>query len=248
MQPDGPTPLQTRTGKNAGIWLSLVFALVLHLLFLLAPVIRQMPVAPSSETTIEVQLTTIDPPPNFSETKPEKEPEFQPPERVLEAQAGQEAEKLMIAQEEPAVAEPIASEPPLATTRLVARKPQPTLDAMNEPEKSRLTNSILSRQYFTEESAVDQLFGKPLPQQSTETDDEFHYPSRPNMIAMLDKPMPEVPFAYTPDLVYFAYDPGVKGDLQRFWDVITPEFGWRTKYGTEVRCKLVLVIIGCGWK
>jgi len=68
------------------------------------------------------------------------------------------------------------------------------------------------------------------------------------MIDMLDQPMPDVPFAYTPGLIYFAYDPGLKGDIQRFWDVITPEFGWRTKYGTEVRCKLILVIVGCGWK
>jgi hypothetical protein len=65
---------------------------------------------------------------------------------------------------------------------------------------------------------------------------------------MLDQPLPDVPFAYTPDLVYFAYEPGVKGDLQRFWDIITPEFGWRTKYGTEVKCGLLLVIIACGWK
>jgi hypothetical protein len=68
------------------------------------------------------------------------------------------------------------------------------------------------------------------------------------MIAMLDQPMQKVPFAYTPGLVKFAYAPGVKGDLQRFWDVITPEFGWRTKNGTEFRCVWVLIIGGCGWK
>ena len=65
---------------------------------------------------------------------------------------------------------------------------------------------------------------------------------------MLDQPMPDLPFAYTRGLVKFAYDPGLKGDLQRFWDVITPEFGWRTKNGTEFRCIWVLIIGGCGWK
>lgn len=248
MQSDGQTPLQSRTRKNAGIWLSLVFALALHILFLLAPVIRQLPVVSAPKATIELQLTRIDPSPPFSEPQPARKPESQPPDRDPETQPGLEAESPVIVHEEPAAIEAIASQPPLATTNLVARKPPPDIDAMSEAEKRQLTNSILSRQYFTEESAVDQLFGKPLSQQSPESGSEFHYPSRPNMIAMLDKPLPEAPFAYTPDLVYFAYDPGVKGDLQRFWDVITPEFGWRTKYGTEVRCKLVLVIIGCGWK
>ena len=28
----------------------------------------------------------------------------------------------------------------------------------------------------------------------------------------------------------------------------TPEFGWRTRYGTEVKCALILVIVGCAWK
>ena len=65
---------------------------------------------------------------------------------------------------------------------------------------------------------------------------------------MLDQPLPDLPFAYTHGLVNFAYEPGVKGDLQRFWDVITPEFGWRTKYGTEVKCILILVVAGCAWK
>ena len=134
------------------------------------------------------------------------------------------------------------------TTSLEKWNLQPDLETMNNIERRQLTNTILTRQFFTEESAVDQLFGKPLPQHNTEIQKEFHYTLRQNMISRLDQPLPEVPFAYVSDLVYFAYEPGVKGDLQRFWDVITPEFGWRTKYGTEVKCVLVLVIIGCGWK
>ncbi len=250
MQTDGQTPLQKRTGENAGIWLALAFALALHLLFLLVPIIRQMPAVPSPGVTIELQLTSIDPPPVPSEPEPvtQTEPLSSEAEPKPEPLPGPTAEKTAIVQDEPTASEPVANEPPPPTTSLVARELQPDLDAMSEPEKRELTNSILSRQYFTEESAVDQLFGKPITQQNTESVNEFQYPSRPNMITMLDKPMPEVPFDYTPGLVYFAYDPGVKGDLQRFWDVITPEFGWRTKYGTEVRCKLLLVIIGCGWK
>lgn len=119
---------------------------------------------------------------------------------------------------------------------------------MSEAEKKVLTSTILARQYITEESAADRLFGKPLVKDSSDVQKEFHYPPRPNLREMLDQPLPDVPFAYTPGLVHFAYDPGAKGDLQRFWDVITPEFGWRTRYGTEVKCALILVIVGCAWK
>lgn len=250
MQTERQRPAQIRTGKKAGIWLSLAFALALHLMFLLVPIVRQTPPSETFSSTIELQLTTASPPMLPSSEAPVPEPEPLPPEPELEPIPLPEpvAEQATIVREEPAEPEPVADEPPPVTTNLVARKLRPDLNAMSKPQKRQLTNSILVRQYFTEESAADQLFGKPLPQHNTEIQKEFHYPVRPNMMTMLDQPMPEVPFAYTPDLVYFAYDPGVKGDLQRFWDVITPEFGWRTKYGTEVRCVLVLVIVGCGWK
>jgi hypothetical protein len=247
MQSDKQKKIEVRTGKKAGIWLAFSFALGLHFILLLLPITSQIPVPENSRTPIELQLTTISsqseipllPMPEPEEPLPEPEPETipelppEPPKVVLEEQT------------EPV---PVASEPPALTTGLVARNLPPDMDNMSEPEKIQLTNTILARQFFTEESAADQLFGKPLVQNNTEIQQEFHYPLKQNMVTMLDQPLPDMPFAYTPDLVYFAYEPGVKGDLQRFWDVITPEFGWRTKYGTEVRCILVLVIVGCGWK
>ena len=243
MQADRQNPVQIRTGKKAGIWWTFLFALAMHGLFLLAPITRQMPVVENLRAPIELQLTTFAPPaiaPVLAEPPPETqlpepEPEFvpDPPSVVLDEQT----------KPVPAV---IESAP--QTTSLEKWNLQPDLETMSDIERRQLTNTVLARQFFTEESAVDQLFGKQLPQHNTEIQKEFHYPLRQNMMSMLDQPLPEVPFAYAPDLVYFAYEPGVKGDLQRFWDVITPEFGWRTKYGTEVKCVLVLVIIGCGWK
>lgn len=243
MQTARQNPLQIRTGKRAGIWWTFLFALALHSLFLFAPLSRQIPIAENHRTSIELQLTTFDPPaitpaatapqPEDPLPEPGPEPAPEPPRIVLEEQTR---------------TEPVVIEPAPLTARLKKRNLHTDLENMSHHEASQLTNTILSRQYFTEESAADQLFGKPLPQHSTEIQKEFHFPPRENMVSMLDQPLPELPFAYTPDLVYFAYEPGVKGDLQRFWDVITPEFGWRTKYGTEVRCILVLVIIGCGWK
>jgi hypothetical protein len=243
MQSDKQKKVETRTGKKAGIWLAFSFALGLHFILLFVPIASQMPVPENSRAPIELQLTTVSSQPE-TPLLPVPEPEEPAPEPVPESTP--EPPKVVL--EEQTEPTQVATEPPALTTGLVARNLPPDPDNMSEPEKRQLTNTILARQFFTGESAVDQLFGKPLVQNNTEIQQEFHYPLKQNMMTMLDQPLPDVPFAYTPDLVYFAFEPGVKGDLQRFWDVITPEFGWRTRYGTEVRCVLVLVLIGCGWK
>ena len=243
MQSDKQMNTETRTEKNAGIWLAFAFALGLHFILLIVPIVNQIPVPESSRAPIELQLTTFSSQPE-TPLLPVPEPE----KPLFEPVPGLTPEPPKVVLEEQAEPAPVATEPPALTTSLVERNLPPDLDNISEPEQRQLTNTILARQFYTEESAVDQLFGKPLVQSSTEIKKEFHYPLKENMMTMLDLPLPDMPFAYTPDLVYFAYEPGVKGDLQRFWDVITPEFGWRTKYGTEVRCILVLVIVGCGWK
>ena len=243
MQSDQNEKVETRTGKKAGIWLAFSFALGLHFILLFLPITSQMPVPESSRATIELQLTTFSPQPE-TPLPPVPEPE----EAVTEPVPELTAESPKVVHEEQSVPVPVTIEPPAVTTGLVARNLPPDLDNLSKPERRQLTDTILMRQFITEESAVDQLFGKPLVQNNPEMQQEFHYPLKQNMTTMLDQPLPDVPFAYAPDLVYFAYEPGVKGDLQRFWDVITPEFGWRTRYGTEVRCVLVLVLVGCGWK
>ena len=224
------------------VWLAIFCALGLHAIILILPITRSVPVSEIQRAPIELQLPTFSPPaPVPLAALPE--PASLPPSPAT----GIPAEPPEVEPAKPREAVPTTHEPP-PTASLVARKWQHGLDSMSEPEKRLLTSTILARQFITEESATDQLFGKPLQQPGTELYKEFHYPLRPDLLTMLDKPIPDVPFDYTPGLVYFAYDPGVKGDLQRFWDVITPEFGWRTKYGTEVRCVLVLVLVGCGWK
>ena len=231
--------VQTRTAGKAGIWLALAFALVLHLALLLVPIAGQQPVPEKNQSTLELQLTASRPQPT-SPPDPVPEPDKPPPEPTPVAPQQPE----VVQQEQPSPL-PATAEPPPS---LIAKKLHPDMDTMNETDRTQLTNTILARQFFTEESEADKLFGTPLAQDSIEPRKEFHYPRRQNMLTMLDKPLPDVPFVYTPGLVHFAYEPGVKGDLQRFWDVITPEFGWRTKYGTEVRCILILVVAGCAWK
>jgi len=235
-------PIQTRTGKKTGIWLAFAIALGLHTIVLILPITRQSPLTENVRPQIELQLTTFSSPPHVPPApvhKPVPEPEIILPEPAPVPVSEVMPEATMIATETPSETEPL-----LLTSAPKIRDPED----MGETEKSRMTSTILARQFITEESAADRIFGKPLEQDRSGTEKEFHYPLRQDMISMLKRPMQDIPFAYEPGLVYFAYDPGVKGDLQRFWDVITPEFGWRTNNGTEFRCILVLVIVGCAWK
>lgn len=251
MQEKWQKQLRARTGQRAGIWLAMLFALLLHVGFLLLPIASQETPVEGIRNAIELQLTTISTPP-ASVSMPALQPEFLPPEKSPETDVQPPTD---LVKEQPRAdlqkqidLKPETVEPVTVTAVQLARQPKPDLDKMSDQERARLTDTILARQYINEESAADRLFGKQPVDESTKTRKEFHYPARPGMIAMLDRPMQEIPFAYTPGLIHFAYDPGVKGDLHRFWDVITPEFGWRTKYGTVVKCKLILVIVGCGWK
>jgi hypothetical protein len=232
---------QIRTGKKTGIWLALAVALGLHAVILLLPLNRQVPNSEYVQVPIELQLTAFSPPEPVQIAElpapvaqplpaPEPKPELMP----------EHLESVVDTQPE--------TEQPLLTPIPLLRDFELDLKNLSEQEKSQLTNTILSRQFISEESAADQLFGRLLEQHSSELQREFHYPVREDMISMLNQPMPDLPFAYTPGLINFAYDPGVKGDLQRFWDVITPEFGWRTDNGTEFKCIWVLIIAGCGWK
>lgn len=225
---------KTRTGNRASIWLALAVALGLHSLFLLLPLGRNIPVTQNVPAQLEVQLSILKAPAPAPKV-PDLQPEIQPPVAMAEA----ETEMAIIIPETAPV-----QRPPKPATPVQIIEPETT----GEAEKSELASVILSRQYITEQSVTDRIFGKSPVTQSSSIRKDFHFPDRQNLLTMLYQPLPELPFAYTPELVHFAYDPGIKGDLQRFWDVITPEFGWRTNNGTEFKCVWVLVIAACGWK
>lgn len=236
MQKKAANKSSFRAGKKSGIWLAFLVAFGLHAVILFLPLTQKTPLAEDNRAQIEVELVKVTSKPqalpepmNIPEVNaPEAEPLMQPLERMVDANP----ERL------PATPEPETTPQDL----------DHDFDKLSHAEKKQLANSILSAQFITEESVTEQIFGKQFDPEIADPQKEFHFPARQNMIAMLDQPMPEVPFAYTPGLLRFAYEPGVKGDLQRFWDVITPEFGWRTKNGTEFKCIWVLIIGGCGWK
>lgn len=230
-----------RTGEKPGIWFALLIAFCLHLIFLFLPAKKSIPDAENQRTNVELQLVKFTPPPE-QQPLPDQPAEIipAPTEPAVEQPFPEPPESMATAQSEP--------EPPIPTPGPAPNDQTNDLENLSKAEKDRLTHSILARQFISEESATDKIFGKQVILQIDDPQKEFHIPVRQDMISMLDQPMPEVPFAYTPGLVRFAYDPGVKGNLQRFWDVITPEFGWRTKNGTKVECVWLLVIAACGWQ
>lgn len=233
---------QLRTGKRASIWFALMLALAFHAMVFQFPF--QLPGKPPAhhDKPLEIALQKPQDAGKTPTMTPIPEPNTVPEPEPVDPPAPTE---------ESAVADtrPLPDE---TSTDIEASTPitpveRRRFEQMSDTEKQQLASSLLSQQFIREKPLTEQLFGKPL----AITDQyraEFHIPERPGMISMLDTPMPDLPFAYQQGLIHFAYDPGVKGDLQRFWDVITPEFGWRTRYGTEVRCIWVLIVGGCAWK
>ena len=225
--------------KSPGIVPALLIALSLHGLLLLLPLSRQKADITPATAQIEVQLTRFEKQAIAEEiflTEPVPPPAPAPlPEPKLQDDAV------------PLVKVPVQAE--ALTTSVTPLPPiNRDLEQMNTKERTQLSTTILNSQFVTQESVADRFFGEPVARYSIDTQKEFHYPQRDNLVTMLDQPMQKLPFGYTPGLIHFAYAPGVKGDLQRFWDTITPEFGWITDHGTEFKCKWVLVIAACGWK
>jgi hypothetical protein len=236
-----PSTFIGHVGSKKSLRLALGIALMLHGLVLLLPIDKQVAERHETPAQIELRFTTHEPPqPPMVIAIPETMPEpLSTPESTPEL-----ADQTITPPDVSPEAPEINPTEPSQTLIPINRDYQ----KMSSEEKRRLTHTILSSQFITQEPVADRLFGKPIQMDSDSVKKEFHYPIQPNLVSMLDKPMQELPFKYTPGLVHFAYAPGVKGDLQRFWDVITPEFGWTTKYGTQVKCIWVLVIAGCGWK
>lgn len=237
------------TGKQAGIWLSIVLAIALHTLFLFLPIPVNNPESGHKETLLALQLTkraepSTDPTPVIAQ----EPPALSKPKPPLQQETRAESDSQTVSDVPKMLSDSEQAESAPTSPQKFMPYARTSFEHMNELEKQSIRSSLLLQQYIREASITEQLFGKPLKTEGSDHIAEFHLPARPDMISMLNKPVPDLPFAYQEGLVHFAYDPGVRGELQRFWDAITPEFGWRTKYGTEVRCIWVLVMGGCAWK
>ncbi len=226
--------------QKSAWWPALAGALVFHLLVLLLPWSGQGPVSKPGMTGIDVELTTLSPAEPLPQT--EVTEAFLPP---TDSQSESPAVDKTLQSITATGVEPTAPVTPSAEQIKVLST---TRENEDEPVDRQRMNAILARQFISEGPVAGRLFGRAIESENDAAPVDFQLPQRASLIEQLRRPLPDLPFAYTPGLVHFAYAPGIKGDLQRFWDVITPEFGWKTNNGTEVKCILILVIAGCAWK
>ena len=181
---------QVRTGNKTSMWLAFAVALGLHLLILLAPISRHGPPADNEPALLELQLTKLTPAPPAIEipqemTLPDMIPE--PVEAVVKS----------------------VTEPPLAQEKTPVQPELTSIEPILDQKKRRLSRTILSARLLPEESEADKIFGVQMAPPEQPNYAKFNRPIGQNMISMLDQPMQELPFAYTPGLVHFSYDPGV---------------------------------------
>lgn len=227
--------------SHTAIWLALTLALLLHVVFILTPIIKQYKPPRSDLVSIAIEVKRPPPPPVPAESVRQRHESLSLPAQKPSQQAvKKDASKAQSTLEN--------TPGPLPAEGLRQPEPGPGMSPeLNRQQLQKLSPQILGSQFIREKPVTENIFGAPSHPDPQAERKEFHFPQRPNMLTMLDKPVPDLPFSYVPGLIEFAYDPGVKGEMQRFWDKITPEFGWRTNYGTKVRCKWVLVVAACGW-
>jgi hypothetical protein len=166
MQDSKQLPVKIRTGKKTGIWLALIAALSIHVIIVFLPIGRQLTVSEPPDAQIEIQLTTFSSP-----------PEPQPPEMEVEPP---------LPEIEPAP-HPPRPQPPVMASIPKTEDLNARLETIDQLERRKLTNSILTRQFITEESVTDKIFGRQVSQQRSEFQKEFHYPVRNIIISLLDK-------------------------------------------------------------
>ena len=225
----------SRIGAHTRIGPALAIALVLHAILLLLPLSRQLPL--DGHESIEIQVQLINAGSKPVDRKPVSP--ATPAEGVIEVKPAP-----------PPMQASVLSGPSTVNLTAIRREQDQLPDRLSPDPKSmldtdQLTHRILASPYISEESVTDQLFGK-APVQDI-PDPDYHRPAQEDMFTVLNAPLPELPFDYAQGLMKFSYEPGAIGKVQRFFDVITPEFGWTTRYGTKVECAWVLVIVACGW-
>lgn len=205
---------------GGGIWPALAITAALHVALLFVTVERDSPAPPEPSQVVDISLVTPAPPEPVVVEPPPPAPEPRVADRAVE---------------------PPATEPPLPNPEPPATEPAPA--SVDVVDLDQLAPRIKAAPWLDDDTPESVFGDNPAP---AEPLPDFRWAERTDMITMLDQPLPALPFA-DPDLVDFAYAPGVMGSMHRGFDKITPEFGWTSKTGFKVRCKLILIVVGCGW-
>lgn len=131
---------------------------------------------------------------------------------------------------------------PVALAELPAAEPAPS--APPEAEKPRISaQRILSD--LRERQEKDPLSGF-QPADDTPRPNYF-VRHQPVLEDVLNEPSLQLPFEDTRIYLVDSYDPGLLGDVEKFFDDVAVPFGFTTKNNTRVQCAWMLVVVGCGW-
>ncbi len=205
-------------GERQRLLVALGIGLALHALLLLIP-LGQRDTPRPDDASVTVELRWLPPPLPV----PPRRPLTAPVLENLPAPSLVPSVPEAVAEAEPVTAPVVATprRPPAATSaQLMA---EPLLEDADDPAR---------------------IFGPGRSEPVVSL--AWQVPERQGLDELLATPLPELPFA-DPELVDFMYTPGILGDVHRGFDQITPEFGWTSNTGFKIRCRFVLVIIGCAW-
>ena len=124
----------------------------------------------------------------------------------------------------------------------VLSREEPVSEATPDLDAPALVTRLLAAPF--ERDPPPGPFDRPVPSDPAPVD--FRFPERESMTSLLSPALPDLPFA-DPGLNVFMYAPGWQGNLHRGFDQITPTFGWNTNSGLMIRCRFILIAVGCGW-
>lgn len=191
----------------------------------------------------------------------------EPPSEVVEVPAPAEPERPV---PEPDIPQPPDPVPEPATDRIAEQNVEPATSASEEVAREVTPETPVSEPVLSDEEPVSatapvledpglvaRLLAAPLerdpppgpfdrPEPIDPVSVDFRFPERESMISLLSPALPDLPFA-DPSLPVFMYAPGWQGSLHRGFDQITPTFGWNTNSGLMIRCRFILIVVGCGW-
>ena len=225
-----PAPLYSRArlGGNGRFYVALGLALAVHAGLFVLPIQKQQARLAKAHGLLSVRLATLsaeDGPGHHFPVESETQPPVQSDRSV-----------------------PPIPAPPSADTEALSAEPKTRPARVDAVDTERVKRSILASQFLPAEQKSPEGFSLQAPENATELRPDFYLPHRASMYEVMMPPLPELPFAHEPGFVQFSYTaPGFLGELQYFFDVITPEFEFKTKHGTRVKCALILVIAGCVW-
>ncbi len=222
---DGPQwPAVKWPRLSAPVWL--VIATLVHCAVLWWLSLQPLP-APVRQPALEVELIS---------------PVIAPPEPIARPEPAPLLEREQLAPAEPEEI-PVTPDTPKSDPIETRDMPEPSVQPVAEEVAGPTADDLLNQMARYRLDGQSQLDIAPEPQIPPML---LGLADQTNMLTTLDRPLPQLPFE-PGEMGLRFYSAGFRGKLERGFDKITPEFGFVTSFGLEVKCVYVLVVVACSW-